>query len=66
MSHGCNRLISAVWDDRFEMARQRRRIDISPVELSDAEIGELVAFLNALTGTSVDTPPFGVPEGFEP
>ncbi|WP_377192353.1 cytochrome-c peroxidase [Ruegeria meonggei] len=56
----------AVWDDRFEMSRQRRQIDITPISLSDGEISELVAFLNALTGTSVDTPLFGVPEGFEP
>ncbi|WP_299078948.1 cytochrome c peroxidase [uncultured Ruegeria sp.] len=55
-----------VWDDRFEMERQRNRIDIAPVELSDAEIDNLVAFLNALTGTSVDTLPFGVPAGFIP
>ncbi|WP_282022004.1 cytochrome-c peroxidase [Ruegeria faecimaris] len=56
----------AVWNDRFELARQRRQVDIIPMELSDVEISELVAFLNALTGTSVDTPPFGVPKGFEP
>lgn len=56
----------AVWNDRFEMSRQRRQIDITPKSLSDGEISELVAFLNALTGTSLDTPLFGVPEGFEP
>ena len=55
-----------VWQDRFEMQRVRNTIDIVPVALTDAEIDALVAFLNALTGTSVDTPPFGVPKGFEP
>ncbi len=54
-------------DDRFEMERQQSRIDISLPALSDAEVGSLVAFLHALTGTdSVDRPPFGVPEGFVP
>ncbi len=55
-----------VWQDRFEMQRVRNTIDISSVALTDAEIDALVAFLNALTGTSVGTPPFGVPKGFEP
>jgi cytochrome c peroxidase len=55
-----------VWDDRFEMARQRRKIDIAPVDLSDREIDALIAFLHALTDPSVDTPPFGMPDGFIP
>ncbi len=55
-----------VWDDRLEMERQRRAIDITPLTLSDADIQNLVAFLNALTGTSVDTPAFGVPDNFQP
>lgn len=55
-----------VWQDRFEMARQRAKVDIMPVDLSDSEIAQLVAFLHALTGTSVETPPFGVPAGFTP
>nr|WP_254428823.1 cytochrome c peroxidase [Ruegeria sp. HKCCD7239] len=55
-----------VWDDKLEMDRQRSKIDITPLQLSDAEITKLVAFLNALTGTSVDTPPFGVPDNFQP
>ena len=55
-----------LWEDRFEMARQRDKIDITPVSLSDAEIASLVAFLHALTGTSVETPPFGIPENFVP
>lgn len=55
-----------VWNDRFEMVRQRRKVDITPLELSDIEIAALVAFLNGLTGIGVDTPPFGVPESFVP
>ena len=55
-----------VWDDRLEMERQRRAINITPLTLSDADIQNLVAFLNALTGTNVDTPPFGVPDNFQP
>ncbi len=55
-----------VWQDTPELARQKARIDITPVSLSEAEIDELVAFLGALTGTSIENPPFGVPEGFVP
>ncbi len=55
-----------VWDDRLEMARVRGKMDITPLELSEADIASLVAFLNALTGSSVDSPPFGVPKGFVP
>ncbi len=55
-----------VWQDQLEMQRVRKKIDIDPLVLSEAEIQNLVAFLNALTGASVDSPPFGVPEGFEP
>ena len=53
-----------IWQDRLELSRQARARDIAPVYLSDEEIGDLVAFLNALTGTaSVASPPFGVPDG---
>ncbi len=55
-----------VHEDRFEMARQAAKIDIQPVTLSDQDIEDLVAFMGALTGTSLDNPVFGVPEGFEP
>ncbi|MCG7520557.1 cytochrome-c peroxidase [Ruegeria sp. Ofav3-42] len=55
-----------VWQDQFEMQRVRRKIDIAPLTLSQAEITDLVAFLHALTGSSVDTPPFGVPIDFVP
>ncbi|MEP0234426.1 cytochrome c peroxidase [Roseibium sp.] len=51
-----------IWQDKRELARQKRRLDIQPIELSDQDISELVAFLNALTGSSLDNPPFGVPD----
>jgi len=51
-----------VWKDRLEMERQKRILDIDPVALSDPEIADLIAFLNALTGSTVDTPTFGVPD----
>ncbi|MDG1737202.1 MAG: cytochrome c peroxidase [Paracoccaceae bacterium] len=51
-----------VQDDRLEMDRLERHLDIEPIELSDAEIDALVAFLEALTGTdSVTSPVFGSP-----
>jgi cytochrome c peroxidase len=51
----------ALQDNPREMARLMRYRDTDPVELTKAEINQLVAFLNALTGTSIDHPPFGVP-----
>ncbi len=55
-----------IWQDKLEMRRQRARLDIQPLNLSDDEVTSLVEFLNALTGTSTENPPFGVPEGFVP
>lgn len=56
-----------ILQDKREMARQAMARDITPMVLSDAEIADLVAFLHALTGTSsVDAPPFGVPDGHVP
>ncbi|WP_298436160.1 cytochrome c peroxidase [uncultured Jannaschia sp.] len=40
----------AIRDDRREMARVAARVDIVPVELSDGDIADLVAFLGALEG----------------
>ncbi len=51
-----------VWQDRFEMERQRSVRDVTAMTLTQGEIDDLVAFLNALTGTSLKTPPFGVPQ----
>ncbi|WP_240705101.1 cytochrome-c peroxidase [Pacificoceanicola onchidii] len=47
--------------DRLEIARQTAAVDMPSVSLTDAEIADLEAFLNALTGTSVNDLPFGVP-----
>lgn len=55
-----------IWQDRLEMQRQQAKIDIQPLNLSDEEIASLIAFLNSLTGTTTDTPHFGVPDGFVP
>jgi cytochrome c peroxidase len=53
-----------VQEDRFEMARQAARLDITPLELSDAEVMQIVAFLQALTGEGVENARFGVPHDF--
>lgn len=56
-----------IQSDRLEMARQAQARDLAPIPLSASEIDDLVAFMNALTGTaSVDTPPFGVPDTASP
>ena len=52
----------AVQQDAREMARQTAVLDITPVTLSDAEVAELVAFLEALTGRTALTRPLGRPE----
>jgi len=51
-----------VWDDRFEMDRLRRRLDIQPRELDDAEVVALVDFMHALTGHSARDLPLGIPD----
>jgi cytochrome c peroxidase len=53
-----------VQEDRFEMARQAARLDITPIELSDTEVMQIVAFLQALTGEGVENARFGVPHDF--
>ena len=56
-----------ILQDRLEMARQARALDIAPRALSEAQITDIVAFLHALTGTdSVTHPTFGVPAWFQP
>jgi cytochrome c peroxidase len=52
----------AIRQDRIEMARQARALDIVPVALSDAEVADLLAFLESLTGAGVDRRPLGRPE----
>ena len=49
-------------DDRLEMARQARAVELTAVNLNDAEVAELEAFLHALTGKTVLQRPLGVPD----
>ena len=56
-----------IWKDEYEMARQKAMLDIHLPQLNDSQIGDIVAFLNALTGeTALDLPmgrPDTVPSG---
>lgn len=38
-----------IWEDAREIARVRARVDITPVDLTDAEVADILAFLDALT-----------------
>ena len=51
-----------VWQDRFEIARVRAKIDITPRALADDEVAALVDFMDALTGAGTTRPLFGVPD----
>ncbi|MEM1351328.1 MAG: cytochrome c peroxidase [Pseudomonadota bacterium] len=55
-----------IQSDRIEMDRQIKAITIAPRVMTDADIADLVAFMHALTGTTVEAPRFGIPESFEP
>ena len=48
--------------DTREMERQRRAIDITPVELSDEDVAAIVAFLESLTGETAQKRPLGRPK----
>ncbi|MEJ6398564.1 cytochrome c peroxidase [Yoonia sp. 208BN28-4] len=52
----------AIRADTLEMTRQAAVRDLAPFAVTDAEIADLVAFLNALTGDSADTRPLGRPD----
>ena len=52
----------AIQQDSQEMARQTQRLDIQAFDLSDQDVADLVAFLNALTGETADLRPLGRPE----
>ncbi|MEM6371318.1 MAG: cytochrome c peroxidase [Pseudomonadota bacterium] len=52
----------AVWQDSREMARQRAAVQPRPIGLNDAEVNDIVAFLNALTGETATTGRLGVPD----
>jgi cytochrome c peroxidase len=41
-------------DDRLEMARYTRALDIKPIKLNDNEVKALVEFMHALTGRTAD------------
>ena len=51
----------AVQQDRLEIARQTAAINMRPIALTDTEIADLIAFLNALTGKTALTGPMGRP-----
>ena len=51
----------AIQDNPRETIRLMRHRDTSPVDLSTSELDQLVAFLGSLTGTTIDTTPFGIP-----
>ena len=48
--------------DSREIARQRRAIDITPLDLNDHSIADIVAFLESLTGETALSRPLGRPE----
>ncbi|WP_208353802.1 cytochrome-c peroxidase [Pseudaestuariivita rosea] len=51
-----------IQSDTREMARQSTALDITPIALTDAEVDDLVAFLNALTGKTAEARPLGRPD----
>ena len=51
-----------IQSDRHEMARQALFLDVEPVALSDADVDDIVAFLESLTGKTALTRPLGRPE----
>lgn len=51
-----------IQSDVLEMARQERALDIGLPPLSNEDVQEIVAFLNALTGETADRRPLGRPE----
>lgn len=50
-----------IWQDKAEMKRQSRALDIAPVRLSAGEIDTLLAFLHALTDRHATPRPLGRP-----
>ncbi|WP_368188296.1 cytochrome-c peroxidase [Aestuariibius sp. HNIBRBA575] len=52
----------AIQSDEMEMERQRNHLDITPLTLTDQDIDDLVAFLQALTGETALYRPLGAPE----
>ena len=52
----------AILQDSAEMARQAAVNDLRPMTLSEGDVTDLVAFLNALTGETALTRPLGRPD----
>lgn len=48
--------------DKREMQRYAAKLDIDPMQLNDLQIDQLLAFMGALTGSSIDNSPLGVPD----
>ncbi len=53
---------TAILADKAEMERQQAAVQMRPMSLSDEDIADLVAFLNALTGESALDRPLGRPD----
>jgi len=49
-------------EDSAEMARQKDAVSVRPIHLSENDISDLEAFLNALTGATALTRPLGRPD----
>jgi cytochrome c peroxidase len=52
----------AIREDSAEMARQSAAVSVNNIGISDQEIKDLEAFLNALTGTTAAVRPMGRPD----
>lgn len=52
---------TAIRADQQEMRRQTQAISTTPIRLSDQDVSDLVAFLNALTGETANARPLGRP-----
>lgn len=48
--------------DKREMKRYAAKLDVEAKMLDDDQVAQLIAFLKALSGKSVDDPPLGVPQ----
>lgn len=51
-----------IWQDAREMARYRRHVDVSPIQLDDDEVAAVIAFLHALTDRAAIDGRRGAPE----
>ena len=51
-----------VWENQRDIQAVRDKVDIEPIDLNDDEVAQLVALMDAFTGSSATTLPLGVPE----